>query len=234
MWFERDLNVQWIDVPLNVLLCEVFAMNTVLLGLEREIRIRGFLLLFPYSSTSILYRRFFAHLPSGKRKARQVLQRMTEERKMVRRFKYGEYVYHVGKKSSQWFHKYNVTKFHFDIEFNLQKPHQQIIYHKREYEYPFGRADALYYVQLEQGGGGVKFFLEMDDETNKFDKIKKYEQYRESKVWIREFWADPLKRGNISFPMVVVVSRRNIPESNIVKVVHCKPGDDYLEAIING
>ncbi len=209
-------------------------MSTVFFGYQRENRIRAFILLFPYTTTSVLYMRFFSHLPSGKRKAQQVLQRMTQQRNMVRRFKYGEYVYYVGKKSSQWLHKYNVTKFHFDIEFKLKKPEQQIVYYKREYEYPYGRADALYYIQLQQDGSGVKFFLEYDDEGNEFDKIKKYEEYRESKTWMREFWADPLKRGNVSFPVVVVVSERDIPKSNIVKVVHCKPGDDYLGAIIDG
>lgn len=209
-------------------------MSTVFFGYQRESSIRAFILLFPYTTTSVLYLRFFSHLPSGKRKAQQVLQRMTQQRNMVRRFKYGEYVYYVGKKSSQWLHKYNVTKFHFDIEFKLKKPEQQIVYYKREYEYPYGRADALYYIQLQQDGSGVKFFLEYDDEGNEFDKIKKYEEYRKSKLWLREFWADPLKRGNVTFPMVVVVSEKDIPKSNIVKVVHCKPGDAYLEAIIDG
>ena len=198
-------------------------MNTFLYACERENRIRGLLLLFPYCSTSIIYQYFFVNLPSGKRKARQVLERMVKKRETLQRFKYGEYLYYLGKKSPQWLHMHNVTKFYFDIYFNLQNP-QKIIYYKREYEYPFGKADALYYIQLQADGSGIKFFLEMDDETHEFKKIQQYEEYFKSKLWIKEFWADPLKKGVPRFPMVVVVSERKPPDSEIIKVVHLKPG----------
>ena len=198
-------------------------MNTFLFGCERENRIRGLLLLHPYCSTSIIHRCFFAGMNSGKRKARQVLERMVKKRGMMKRFKYGEYIYHIGKKSPQWLHFHNVTKFYFDIFFHLKKP-QRIVYYKREHAYPFGKADALFYIQLEADGGGIKFFLEMDDETNEFKKIQQYEEYYQSKLWVKEFWADPLKRGMPRFPMVVVVSEREPPDSETIKVVHLKPG----------
>lgn len=210
------------------------AMNTVFFGRERQRRIRAFLLNFPYSPTSLLQKVFFPTEKAGKRKARSILSDMAEAQKVIKRFKHDEYIYYIGNKSTQWKHMHDVTMFHFDIFFALKKG-QEIMFKKREFEYPGGRADALYIVRLQEDGSGVKFFLEYDDEENEFDKIPKYEEYAKSRLWINEFWADPLKSGRASFPQVLIVSHREIDvSSDILKVRLCKPGDKYLEVLTGG
>ena len=165
-------------------------MNTVVFGTQRENRIRAFIARYPYVGTSILQRIFFP-FPSGQRKARQVLRRL-ESKKLVKRFKHGEYIYHIEPKTRQWAHTKAVTDFHFELMFSLERP-DDILYYKREFEYGYGRADALYIVRV--GNGGIKFFLEMDDEGNEFDKIPKYEEYFKSGLWRGEFFLEPLKNG---------------------------------------
>jgi hypothetical protein len=210
-------------------------MNTVDFGFQRELSIRALIIRFPYISTSTL-RRIFFDFDSGERKARQVLQRMVEKQ-VIRRFKHGyEYVYYCGAKSPQWLHTHGITTFHFDLHFSLRAP-QDIVYQKREFEYPGGRADALYYVKLKEDGSGVKFFLEWDDGKNYWTKFEQYEAYARSRTWmVKEFWADPLKSGRPSFPMVFVVTEREleVPKSEILKVKICRPGSDYLGVLLNG
>lgn len=223
-------------------------MNTVFYGRERQRRIRAFLLKFPYAPTSILQKVFFPTQKAGKRKARSVLADMAGEQELIKRFKHGEYVYYVGKKSTQWRHMHDVTMFHFDIFFRLKRSNdiiykndtffslkqpQEIVFMKREFEYPGGRADALYIIKLKEDGSGVKFFLEWDDGENEFDKIPKYEAYANSRVWTKEYWADPLKTGHYSFPQVLIVSYRDINiKSDVLTVKLCEPGDNYLEVLI--
>ena len=207
-------------------------MNTVLFGQDRQVRIRAFLLLYPYSTTSLFQRVFFS-FPSGERKCRKILADMAATG-LVKRFMYGEYLYYIGKRSKQWRHQHSMTKFHFDLFFSLKKP-QEIIYRKVEYVYPQGRADALYILKLHDDGRGVKFFLEWDDGLNEFDKIPKYESYAQSREWVREFWADPLKQGKYTFPQVLIVSERQIDiSSDVLSVKLCKPGENYLEVLTNG
>lgn len=209
-------------------------MNTVDFGYKRQLSIRALLLQFPYIYTSVLQRLFFA-MPSGKRKCRQVLQRMVEKG-IIRRFKHGyEYVYYCGNKSVQWYHIHCVSMFHFELLFSLRKP-QEIVYCKHEFEYSGGRADALYYVKLREDGGGIKFFLEWDDGKNYWDKFGKYEEYAKSRAWLKESWADPLKTGRPSFPAVLVITERELqlPEAGLLRVKICKPGENYLGVLLDG
>jgi hypothetical protein len=207
-------------------------LNTVSFGFDRERRIRAFIIRFPYVPTSVLRRVFFADMKSvevSNRKCRQVLQRMVEK-KLIRRFKQDEYIYYCGEKSRQWFHTHCITMFHFDLYFSLREP-QEIFYFKREFIYPGGRADALYILRLNSDGSGIKFFLEWDDEGNEFDKIAKYEAYFKSRAWLGEFWADPLRTGRLAFPVVLVVTEREIRGSEVINVKRSKPGSRYLEVL---
>lgn len=212
-------------------------MSTVFFGSQREERIRRFVALFPFVSTSVVQYRFFTGFKTkevGLRKTRQVLQRMVEK-KMLKRFKLNEYLYHIEPKTEQWFHTYCLTKFHFDFAFSLSDITDiiyDIIYYKREFDYGFGRADGLYCIKINDGG--IKFFLEYDDGRNKFDKIAKYEEYFKSGLWKQEYFADPLKNGRISFPVVLVVTEREIPNSDIVTVKACRPGSNYREVLLGG
>lgn len=204
-------------------------MYSVAFAREREKRIQVFLSLYPYSSTSILYSMFFVH--THRRKCQQVLTRMSNNKNLnVNRVMCQEYIYYLGKRNRQWKHMADVTQFHFDVLFRLNK-HSDIIYHKREFEYTGGKADALYIVG---GEVGKKFFLEMDDMRNEFLKVEQYENYFKSGIWKREFWADPLKSGRVSFPLLLVVTERKIPGSEIIKVVTCKQGSNYVEALKSG
>jgi hypothetical protein len=190
--------------------------------------------MFPYVPTSVIIRVFFP-FPSGKRKARQVLQRVTEQGHIRRIRHKGEYLYYIGKRSAQWQHTHNVTMFHFSLLFSLRKP-QEIVYHKREVAYGEGRADALYYLKLHEDGGGVKFFLEWDDGKNYWTKWEQYEAYARSRTWLlKEFWADPLKSGRPSFPVILVVTERDLqpPKSELLTVRICRPGDDYLGVLLS-
>lgn len=49
--------------------------------------------------------------------------------------------------------------------------------------------------------------------------------------WKREFWADPLKKGRVSFPAILVVTEREIQGSDVLTVKVCEPGSDYLEVL---
>lgn len=209
-------------------------MNTYDFGYQRQLSIRALLLQFPYLSTSVLQHIFF-DMPSGKRKCRQILQKMAEK-EIIHRFKHGyEYVYYCGHRSTQWYHTHCVSMFHFDLLFSLRKP-QEIVYQKKEFEYPGGRADALYYVKLREDGSGIKFFLEWDDGKNYWGKFEQYEAYARGRTWMKEFWADPLKTGRPSFPVILVVTERELqlPESELLRVKMCKPKSDYLGVLLSG
>jgi len=206
-------------------------MDCISFGLEREERIRGFVCVFPYLTTSVILRQHFCGR-SAYRKCAQVLQRMVKKG-LLNRFKHGhEYVYHIGKKTTQWLHTHMVTMFYFELMDYLQESYK-IFYYKRELEYLNGRADGFYIITTNKGNG-VKFFLEYDDMRNEFDKTQKYEEYFKSMLWKQEWWADPFKKGIYSFPIVLVVTTRSVPNSNIIKLVTCKPGENYMEALLNG
>lgn len=146
-------------------------VDTVIFARERERRIRAFVTRFPYVSTSVLCKYFFP-FKSGRRKCLQVVQRMVAGDE-VRRLPDGEHLFYAGKRSRQWKHMRDVTRFHFNVLFSLEK-YSDLLYYKREVEYPGGRADALYIVG---GDVNIKFFLEMDDGKNEFKKIEQYEKY---------------------------------------------------------
>lgn len=202
-------------------------MNTIVFARDRENRIQTLLSTLPYLTTSTLVRKYFTS-PRGYDKGTQVLRRMVK-RGMLKRFRHGgEYVYHIGPRSSQWQHIRKISLFYLRLEENL-KPWQKILFYRREYDYGFGRADALYIVQTTIDGGGVKFFLEMDDMTHKFDKVVKYEEYYHSRLWLEEEWAT--LNGKTSFPVVLVVSERAIFKSKTITVMTCRPEDNVLTVL---
>ena len=53
---------------------------------------------------------------------------------------------------------------------------------------------------------------------------------------MKEFWADPLKTGRPSFPVILVVTERELqlPESKLLRVKMCKPKSDYLGVLLSG
>src|SRR5690606_15403087 len=78
-----------------------------------------------------------------------------------------------------------------------------------------GRCDGFFVV--EHKGKRRKFFVEVDRATAPFNKAAIYNGLLQTN-WESESWADPLKRGVISFPLVVVMTiRRHVVERDFAK-----------------
>ena len=172
----------------------------------------------------------FFRIPSGKRRSQILLKKMVEE-KLLNRFRLGpreEYIYYQGKRSEKWRHWLLLNGFHFSLLSEL-KSWQKVLFYKHEYKYSCGIADGLYVVRTTMDSG-IKFFLEIDDGQNEFDKVSRYESYMMSKKWEQEPWADPLKKGTKSFPLLVVATQREIPQGSI-KVVRLERQERYKDLL---
>lgn len=164
---------------------------------------------------------------------KKYLARMTENKLIQRkRVDRGEYVYYL-QWSQKWNHWLNLNTFHYQLKRELSS-WQRILYYDFEVSYGAGIADGFYVLKTTIDGKGRKFFLECDnDSNNPFDKIAKYEMlYRTD--WKKEWWADPLKRGVVAFPLVVVYTVRPkvIPDSDSIKVCVVEIGDNVLRKIV--
>jgi len=53
-------------------------------------------------------------------------------------------------------------------------------------------------------------FVEIDraGSNNRFDKVQKYTDYYNSKLWVKKWWAQPDEQGRYRFPKVLVVTDR--------------------------
>ena len=141
---------------------------------------------------------------AGGRYAREVLRKMYQ-REIIGRFRsHGrdEYIYHLGKRSQKWRHWLDLNRFHFSLLSDLRS-WQRVLYWDFEVRYTGGQSDGFYMLKLSLDGHGLMFYLEMDDGANKFDKVQKYLSYKDSKVWIREWWGE-----QEVFPLVVIVTPR--------------------------
>lgn len=178
--------------------------------------------------TSMIIREFF----DNHRVGQYYLARMTEkgllQRKKIDR---GEFVYFL-EWSKKWHHWLTINTFHYQLKDELSA-WQKITHY--EYEVPYGQgiADAFYIVKTTLDGKGKKFFLEVDDDSlNPWEKTQQYEfAYRGE--WQGEWWADPLQKGKISFPLIVVytVRPRVIKPSEIVNLRVISMGDPVKQAI---
>ena len=150
---------------------------------------------------------------TGLKKSQQVLTKMAE-REQINRFRHGgrdEYIYHLGERRQKWRHWMDINRFHYSLLRDL-RGWQKITYWDFEHRYPYGIADAFYIIKTTIHGDGIKFFLEMDDGQNKFDKVAKYMAYADSRKWQGEFWG---RDGN--FPLIVVVTHREGGIQDIIK-----------------
>ena len=173
----------------------------------------------------------FFRIPSGKRRSQILLKQMVEE-KHLKRFRMGpreEYIYYQGKRSEKWRHWLLLNGFHFSLLSDL-KSWQKVLYWRHEYKYPYGIADGLYVVRTTLESG-IKFFLEVDDGQNDFDKVGRYEAYMMSRKWEGESWADPLNRGVKTFPMLVVATKREIPKSDTIKIITIERQERYKDLL---
>lgn len=183
---------------------------------EREENILNLLEQHRYLERSMVGDRLLK-FPAGQAKARQLLYKMYS-REVINRFKPGahsEYVYHLGKRSEKWRHWLDLNRFHFGLLAEL-KQWQRILYWDHEVKYPGGQADGFYIIKTSLQSG-VYFFLEMDDGTNKFDKLKKYLAYQQSRAWKREWWAKE------SFPLVLIVTPRIVEIGELIRRCKAEP-----------
>ncbi len=175
--------------------------------------------------TSMLEREFFNTPRACKKFLAGMVQKDLIKRKRVDK---GEYVYYLTW-SKKWNHWLNINVFHYQLKSELSS-WQKILYYDFEVSYGQGIADGFYVLKTTIDGKGRKFFLEVDtDSNNPFNKINQYEFIHRS-GWKNEWWADPLKRGVISFPLVIVYTVRPkvIPESEGIQVKVVQIGDDGI------
>jgi len=186
-------------------------MNTVLKARLRQKLILQSLSFFHYLLTSHLVSLAF-RFPTGQTKAQMVLKKMYKEG-LVRRFRecpHGEYVYHLGRKTPAWQSILALNKLYFDMDTK-----GKVLKFQPELEFFSGRCDGFFVV--EYSGKRKKFFCEIDRGTTAFKKADIYNNLLQTD-WESEWWADPLKRGVISFPLVVVVTlRRETVERDFMK-----------------
>jgi len=147
----------------------------------------------------------------GRDKCQKVLTKMTKD-KLVNRFQLDsrdQYIYHLGQRSNKWHHWLMINHFHFQLLRQLKSWHR-ITYWKPEFDYGYGIADGFYIIENTINGGGVKFFFEAVDNNNPFDRHE--ENYIKSfhSDWQSQWWADPKKRGVISYPKIICMSERSL------------------------
>ena len=141
------------------------------------------------------------------RNCQHVLRDLVKNRGVLYRFKLSRdetYIYYSDeKRSAKWRHWLSINEFHFALTASLRQG-QRVLYYQLEYRYSHGQSDGLYVIQTRTGGG-VMFFLEMDDGANQFDKVENYERYYMSRQWAQESWQP---KDVPVFPMVVCVTPR--------------------------
>lgn len=113
-----------------------------------------------------------------------------------------------GKISHKWRHWEAVNRFHFTL-FQGLKAWQQIHLYQFEVSYGPGIADGFYVLKTTIDGAGIKFFLEVDLGGNEFNKVRLYNQAYEDRKWQHLLWADPFKSGEVIFPQIWVVTKRD-------------------------
>jgi hypothetical protein len=174
--------------------------------LNRKEAILNLLNIHKYLRRGMIQQDLF-NIPSGERRCQILLQKMVKQR-LINRFRLDsreQYIYHLEKRSQKWQHWLMIND--FALKRRL-KPGQELLYWRFEYKYPYGQSDALYCVKTGPSGG-VLFFLEADDGANGFEsKISNYEKYYISRQWANEPWADPLGKGRVTFPLILVITPR--------------------------
>ncbi len=170
---------------------------------NRENLILSYVAEFSYLRTSQVQSLAFC-FPSGLTKCREVLLRMYR-RKQLNRFREKEFIYFLGRKRSGWQSIVILNDLYFSM-----RGRGKVIQFYPELEFISGRCDGFFCVECN--GIRKKFFVEVDRGTAPFKKASIYNMLLHA-AWETESWADPLRKGLISFPLVVVMTlRRNVVE----------------------
>lgn len=175
---------------------------------SREELICAYLSFFQFMPTSQIH---FVAFPktTSIRYCQRLLKNMTDQKK-VKRFKSREYVYYLDKLKPDRKSILIINSLYFDI---VKKG--KVIKYQPEMVFFSGRCDGFFVAEYK--GKKKKFFVEVDRGTANFNKVKIYNTLLRTD-WRIEWWADPLMRKVISFPLVVVLTnRRHIIEKNFVQ-----------------
>lgn len=176
---------------------------------SRQNLILGNIHYFKYLTTSQLYTLAFEDSNSGIRYCQIVMKKMFNN-KEVKRFRHREFIYYVGKKNQGWQSIVALNNLYFDI-----RAKGKAIQFQPELVFFSGRCDGFFVAEYR--GKKRKFFVEIDRATAPFNKASIYNTLLQTD-WENEPWADPLKRGVISFPLVVVLTiRRQVVERDFMK-----------------
>ncbi|MFA5559588.1 MAG: hypothetical protein WDA59_09115 [Methanofastidiosum sp.] len=186
-------------------------MNTVSYGCTRKNLILVHLAYFRYLSTSQIAALRFRSV-YGLNKCRRIMCNMFKHGK-VKRFRessHGEYIYHLERRTQGWQSILALNKFYFSI---VAKG--KVLLYQPEMEFFSGRCDGFFVAEYE--GKRKKFFVEVDRATAPFKKADIYNALLQT-GWETEPWADPLKNGVISFPLIVVLTiRKEIVQKDFMK-----------------
>ncbi len=186
-------------------------MNTVKQACLRKKLIISHLIFFRFLTTSQIQSLAFC-FPSGRTKAQAVLKSMRNAHviKGFREHEHGEFVYHLCRKTPDWQSVLALNRLYFAIAEKGKN-----IYFQPEMEFFSGRCDGFFVAEYR--GKRKKFFVEVDRATAPFKKADIYNILLQT-AWEAEPWADPLKNGVISFPLIVVLTiRREIVQKDFMK-----------------
>jgi len=168
--------------------------------------IRLNLSLFKYLTTSQVASLVF---DNRLRYCQSVLKKMYDAGE-IRRFRMKEYIYYIERKKQDFMSTLALNSLCFDI-----RSKGKILQYQPEMVFFSGRCDGFFVAEYR--GKKRKFFVEIDRATTPFNKASIYNALLQTS-WEGEPWADPLKRGVISFPLVVVMTiRRHTVEKDFSK-----------------
>lgn len=195
-------------------------------GTQRFKQIMEVLEKYHYLETWMLEDLLFK-FPSGKTKSQEVMKRLYKQG-LVNRYRGDSrdpYIYYIGQRSEKAEHWLMINQFHFHCLKQLKSWHR-LVFWKHEFDYGYGIADGFYIIQNTVKGGGVKFFFEAVDNNNPFDRHE--ENYLKSFQgdWQKQWWADPRKKGVISYPKIICMSEKPIKiKTQEPKFILCNPTD---------
>lgn len=164
--------------------------------------------------TEQVWMKFFKDIPTGKRKAQERLLKLYQAGKLRRaRTDEGLFAYfHHKQKLQAHTIGINWARIWLNASCRPWESPQSFAYEQR---YPTIRPDGFEAVRNSVTGSFKFWFVEFDNATNPFDKVKKYNQLYESKGYADKWWAKLAAR----FPPVLVVTTSPGRMANILTKV---------------
>ena len=168
----------------------------------------GYISSFKYVDANQLYHLLFYDIKNGKSKAGDRLRSLYKRGELKRKKVLNRYIYYIGGWSDKWKHHYELLNYYIRFRKYL-KDWQRLDKYYNEFVISDNlRCDSLFIVTNKVENIQRKYFIEIDRGTNKFDKVKKYNDEFSSNEWTNKWWADLDGEGKARFGEVVVVSCR--------------------------